>query len=134
MTRALFLALLSLMITGCASKGQPGESAMDTIIKSWLGEHVERVVDQWGIPDGEQKIMGRTIYVWGGTTGYATHTFQPPPAYGLSNSYSTSTAVGCTRKLEVNDNGTVVAGGYSGNDCCWATIAGQCKAWLNPRR
>jgi hypothetical protein len=65
MKRILFLAAL-LLIAGCASKGRPGESAMDTIIKSWLGEHVERVVDQWGIPDGEQKIMGRTIYVWGG--------------------------------------------------------------------
>jgi hypothetical protein len=124
-------ALAALAAVSCASK--PREEPMDTVIKSWFGEHIERVVDQWGMPDGEQKIMGRTLYVWGGTSGYATNTFRPPPAYGISNAYATTTPVGCTRRLEVSDTGTVVAGGYGGNSCCW-TMTSLCKAWLNPRR
>lgn len=129
----------ALLLAGCATGGY---AAMDSIISSWLGEHIETAVDQWGMPNREDKIAGRSIYVWDGGTTYVTISQSsaigwktaPTTAAAQSTTFAAGSPMSCTRMLEVDDKGIVTAGGYRGNNCCFATIAGHCKAWLNPRR
>lgn len=40
------------------------EKLMDEIMSSWLGAPLDAAISQWGFPDQERKIAGRTIYVW----------------------------------------------------------------------
>lgn len=141
----------TLLVAACSSTG-----TMRAILDSWSGEHIDAVVQQWGYPNEERQFRGRTLYVWHltqqatipsttTTTRRIDATAVASPisgrVYVSGDDTSTSTTFGggtitatCTRTIEVNADGIVVASEAQGNGCCVMAIAGICKSWINPRR
>ena len=116
------------------------DSTMTTVIDSWKGYNIDRVIDRWGYPTEERNIAGHKLYVWKTertvtSSGYTTtkpHTDSKGRTY-----YTTSTSGGGTtvytteRILEVDENNIVIKGQYGGNDLPF-TFMGIAKDWLNP--
>jgi len=109
---------LLIFVAGC--------SDMNAVMKSWEGFHISEAIAQWGDPDSQQEIAGRTIYRW------VDRDFMYMPQYstisGHDSSYgnlygSTYSTVSydmessCIRILEVNDDGYVIGGRWEGGKC-----------------
>jgi hypothetical protein len=131
MGRYLFVAFLGFCLSGCVS------SKMNSIMASWEGAHIDRVIAQWGYPAGERRIAGRTLYVWDRNVSVAmpstttvTGTVSPGGSYSATG---VTTGGGtfhgsCRRILEVNDRGYVVGWQWEGNNCPFAET-GPYAAW-----
>ena len=138
--KKIFFVLLFLVSVQIASFAFGVDSTMSTVMDSWKGYNIDKVIDRWGYPTDEKTIAGRKLYIWKTerkvtTSEYTTtkpHTDKKGRTY-----YTTSTTGGDTevytteRILEVDDNNNVIKGKYSGNDLPF-TFMGVAKEWLNP--
>ena len=136
-----FLSLLFILMATAISVFAFGiDSTMSTVMDSWKGYHIDKVIDRWGYPTDEKTIAGHKVYIWKtertetsneyietkshkdkkGRTYYTTQT------YGGGVEVYTS-----ERILEVDENNIVVRGKWSGNDLPF-TFMGVAKQWLNP--
>jgi hypothetical protein len=116
------------------------DSTMTTVMNSWMGCNIDKVIDRWGYPTEEKTIAGHKIFIWKTertvTTSEYTKTTPHTDKKGRTY-YTTSTTGGDTevytteRILEVDDNNNVIKGKYSGNDLPF-TFMGVAKEWLNP--
>ena len=116
------------------------DSTMTTVMDSWKGYHIDKVIDRWGYPAEEKTIAGHKIYIWRtertSTDGeYSTtkpHTDKKGRTYYTTTTYGGETTLLTTERiLEVDDNNIVIKGKYSGNDLPF-TFMGIAKEWLNP--
>lgn len=116
------------------------DSTMTTVMNSWMGCHINQVIDRWGYPTEEKTIAGHKLYYWTETrvvdNPVDSHTTVTKDKKGHTH-YDTYTTGGdrevytSTRIIEVDDKDIVIKGQYSGNDLPF-TFAGKAKKWLNP--
>lgn len=116
------------------------DSTMTTVIDSWKGCHIDKVIDRWGYPNEERNIAGHKLYIWKTERKVTTeeYTKTTPHTDKKGKTYYTTTTTGgnteiytTERILEVDENNMVVKGQYSGNDLPF-TFVGKAKDWLNP--
>ena len=133
----LFLAFISIQVCTFAFGV---DSTMTTVIDSWKGYHIDKVIDRWGYPNEEKTIAGHKLYVWKTertvTTSESTtttpHKDKKGNTYYTTSTYGGDTEIRTTERiLEVDDNNIVIRGQYSGNDLPF-TFVGVAKDWLNP--
>lgn len=136
--KRIALTLILLALAGCSTTGTMGE-----IVGSWQGEHIDTVVQQWGVPDREYKTAsGRTIYEWGSSTSGSMPTFATTTGHVSSTGHVHATTFttpshisgSCTRRLTADGDGKIINGAWGGSDCCVMAVAGRCAAWKNPAR
>lgn len=124
-----------LFLASCVST----KNTMEGIMSSWVGEDIDDVIDQWGYPDETRGFNDREIYIWrlrksvkltekSSTTGSVD-------AFGNYSEETRTTGGGtwhgvCVRKLEVDDDGTIVRWEWEGNNCPFSEI-GPYKNWRN---
>jgi hypothetical protein len=112
------ICFLLIAVTGCCN--------MDEVMTSWEGCHINEVIAQWGYPDSQQEIAGRTLYRWGDSG--SMYVPQTSTTYGHVNAYGGYTAntyysggynvqLYCIRTLEVDSRGYVISWQYEGNNC-----------------
>ena len=114
------LLVMLVWLGGCSTR-----QTMNDIMASWAGADIEEVVAQWGEPHEVRESQANKTYVWDYTTAKTTpkiriRTTSISGSTGSSGSSTTggSTAyVNCRRLLEVNPQGQVVDGQWSGNGC-----------------
>ena len=116
------------------------DSTMSTVMDSWKGCHIDKVIDRWGYPTDEKNIAGHKLYVWK-TERYETsseysetkaHTDKKGRTYYTTDTYGGGTQVYTSERiLEVDENNIVIKGTWSGNDLPF-TFVGKAKQWLNP--
>ena len=136
-----FLSIILLMFSMQVSTFAFGvDSTMTTVMDSWKGCHIDKVIDRWGYPTEEKTIAGHKIYIWKTertvtTSEHTTttpHTDSKGKTYYTTNTYGGGTEVYTSERiLEVDDNNIVIKGKYSGNDLPF-TFMGVAKDWLNP--
>ena len=133
----LFLVFISIQVCSFAFGV---DSTMTTVIDSWKGCNIDKVIDRWGYPTEEKTIAGHKIFIWKTerTVTTSEHTTTTPHKDKKGRTYYTTTTTGgdieiytTERILEVDENNTVVRGQYGGNDLPF-TFAGIAKKWLNP--
>lgn len=135
------LGILLLMVCLSASVFAFGvDSTMKVVMDSWMGCHIDQVIDRWGYPTEEKTIAGHKLYYWTETrvveNSVDSHTTVTKDKKGHKH-YDTYTTGGdttvytATRIIEVDDKGIVIKGQYSGNDLPF-TFMGKAKDWLNP--
>ena len=138
--KKIFCLMLFMLSFQTASFGFGIDSTMTTVMNSWIGCHIDRVIDRWGYPEEEKTIAGHKLYIWrtertSTTDEYTTtkpHTDKKGRTYYTSTTYGGETTVLTTERiLEVNEDNIVVRGKYSGNDLPF-TFMGVAKQWLNP--
>lgn len=131
--KALFAVLAVTTATGCSTT-----STMEGIMSSWMGAHMDEVVQQWGYPASAMPIGSQTVYTWS-ETAYLTMpavTQTTANVYG-NTMYATSTTTGggtsawtCTRMLAVDERNYVVRWQWQGNNCPF----GEVMQYANWRR
>jgi len=136
-----FLSILFLLIVTTASVFAFGvDSTMSTVMDSWKGCHIDKVIDRWGYPTDEKTVAGHKIYIWkterteteSEYTETKAHKDKKGRTYYTTETYGGSTQVYTSERiLEVDDNNIVVRGKWSGNDLPF-TFVGIAKQWLNP--
>ena len=138
--KKLLCTLLVVLSVQAATFAFGIESTMTTIMNSWEGCHIDQVINRWGYPTEERNVAGHKLYVWKTervvTTPQETttkpHTDKKGRTYYTSSTYGGETEVYTSERiLEVNDQGIVIRGQYSGNDLPF-TFMGKGKEWLNP--
>ena len=116
------------------------DSTMSTVMESWKGCHIDKVIDVWGYPTEEKTVAGHKIYIWKTertetTSEYTTtkkHTDKKGKTYYTTETYGGDTELLTTERiLEVDDDNIVLKGKWSGNDLPF-TFVGKAKQWLNP--
>ena len=116
------------------------DSTMTTVMDSWKGCHIDKVIDRWGYPTEEKTIAGHKLYIWktertvtsSENTTTKEHKDSKGRTYYTTQTYGGNTQLYTTeRTLEVDDNNIVIRGKYSGNDLPF-TFMGIAKDWLNP--
>lgn len=129
--------MISLQI--CAF-GMGVESTMSTVMDSWKGCHIDKVIDRWGYPTDEKTIAGHKIYIWkterietsSANTETKVHKDSKGRIYYTTTTYGGGTKVYTSERiLEVDENNIVIRGKWSGNDLPF-TFMGVAKKWLNP--
>jgi hypothetical protein len=124
------------LLTACSG----AFGTMDRVMRSWEGATLDQVIAQWGYPHQEQAIAGRRLYHW------HTHRSASIPAHTSatvnqigSTAYIEATTTGggtfhgaCRRTIEVDEQNIVRRWQWSGNNCPFATVAGEYANW--PRR
>jgi hypothetical protein len=116
----LFGILTLILLTGCSTT-----KTMNRIMSSWEGEHIDKVVAQWGYPDEEKEFRGKTLYIWQLNKSVYVPQSSTTTAniYGNSIHANTATSGGyvlngsCTRILEVDKSGYVSGWQWGGNNC-----------------
>lgn len=116
-------------------------------MRSWEGEHIDRVVARWGYPNAERDFRGRKLYIWNESSSYIMPSFSSTSGSAIVTSprtasiYTTTTGIGggavqgvCERVLEVDPTGKIVSWQWGGNNCCVMAVAGRCASWSNPAR
>lgn len=104
------------LLSGCGS-----ESVMEKIMNSWMGCHINGVIDQWGYPDYEKNIAGRKLFVWGEDTQVIK-----------SNTYHSYNYKACTRIFEVDNNNIIISWQWEGYDCPSFELD-EYKKWKNKK-
>ena len=116
------------------------DSTMETVMDSWKGSHIDKVIDRWGYPTDEKTVAGHKIYIWktertvtsSEHTETKAHTDKKGRTYYTTDTYGGDTEVyTAERIIEVDDKNIVVRGRWSGNDLPF-TFMGVAKDWLNP--
>jgi len=113
---------------------------MDGIMSSWKGASVDEAISQWGYPDAEREVAGRTLLIWSrdiqlstpgsaitsgtattiGNTGY--YTGQTTYSGGGVSNWN------CTRILEINEANRIIGVDWRGNNCPFME-AGPYRNW-----
>jgi hypothetical protein len=113
---------------------------MDGIMQSWVGSHVDEVINQWGYPSGERNVAGRRLVVWQEdvqlTMPATTNTTGTVNTYGntayvqaTTNTWGGGTSTwSCARILELNSINVVVGWEYRGNNCPFLEM-GKYSKW-----
>lgn len=135
------LSILTLLLMTTISTFAFGvDSTMSTVMDSWKGCHIDKVIDRWGYPTEEKTIAGHKIYVWKTervvtSDEYSTtkqHTDKKGRTYYTTETYGGDTQVYTSERiLEVDDKNIVTRGSWKGNDLPF-TFVGVAKQWLNP--
>ena len=129
------VAILMLLLASCVST----KDTMEEIMSSWVGEDIDSVINRWGYPDETQEFNDREIYIWrlrkSVNLAERSTTTGSVDAYGNYQEQTKTTGGGawhgvCVRKLEVNDDGTIVRWEWEGNNCPFSEI-GPYKDWRN---
>lgn len=129
MRKSLLLSAL-LLISGCDIA-----STMRGAIDSWKGAPLEAAVHQWGEPTQEYSRSGARTLTWTRVIGgvlpaQSFGTIGPGIGGARTIQMTTMPAVPvagwCSVHLLVDENNTITGGRYSGNDCCFNTLAGYC--------
>jgi hypothetical protein len=106
---SIFMIFLILVCTPLTAQSQ---EYYTTKIKTWLGHHIDQLVDKWGYPQESFKAPnGNTVYVYHreteATIYYHTDHFSIPlPARRY-----------CTTYFETDRRGIIVKGRGEGNAC-----------------
>lgn|GEM_PF-3271668 len=138
--KKLFSLLLIMLATTVSAFAFGVDSTMTTVMDSWKGYHIDKVIDRWGYPTDEKTLAGHKIYIWKTervetTEGYSTtkpHTDKKGRTYYTTETYGGGTEILTSERiLEVDENDIVVKGRWSGNDLPF-TFVGIAKQWLNP--
>ena len=138
--KKILSVLIILLATTVSTFAFGVDSTMATVMDSWKGSHIDKVIDRWGYPTDEKTVAGHKIYIWKTertvTTSESTtmkpHTDKKGRTYYTSQTYGGNTEVyTAERIIEVNDENIVVRGRWSGNDLPF-TFMGVAKDWLNP--
>ena len=138
--KKILIVFLCILITPIATFAFGIQSTMDTVMNSWMGCHIDRVIDRWGYPTEEKTIAGHKLYIWKTErtvtedeyTTTKEHTDKKGRTYYTSSTSGGGVEVYTTERiLEVDDNNIVIKGQYSGNDLPF-TFIGKAKEWLNP--
>jgi len=113
----LILSILPIfLLSGCGTK-----TVMNSIMSSWEGYHIDKVINQWGYPDYEKTVAGHKLLVW---------------EHNKSEFYTGSTNAlykikeYCTRTFEVDDKNIVISWEWKGNNCPFAELM-EYKNWRN---
>ena len=93
---------------------------MNRIMDSWIGEHIDSVINIWGYPSSEKTIAGHSLYIWDNGTALTEN------AWGTALLEQQS----CSRIFEVDKNNIIVKWQWKGVDCP-ATYCTS-KKWVNP--
>lgn len=125
MTRYLSFIASLLFLSACAT------ATLDEGLPKLQGRHIDTAIKYLGLPDNEQQIAGRKVYVWGHqnngsyirpVTTPTTYTSYSPyggsyVTYGRNTSYVTeSYNYTCTIKVVVNNKDIIQSSEYSGNE------------------
>ena len=138
--KKILMILLALLCTIISVFAFGVDSTMATVMDSWKGCHIDRVIDRWGYPTDEKTIAGHKLYIWKTertvtNDGYSTtreHQDSKGRTYYTTETTNASTEVRTTERiLEVDENNVVIKGKWSGNDLPF-TFVGIAKEWLNP--
>ena len=138
--KKIFFTLLLTCFTVLSTFAFGVESTMNTVMNSWQGCHIDKVINRWGYPTEERNVAGHKLYVWKterveSSSGYSEtkeHKDKKGNTYYTTENYGGGTEVYRTERiLEVNENNIVIRGQYSGNDLPF-TFMGKAKDWLNP--
>jgi hypothetical protein len=111
---------------------------MSGIMSSWEGQHIDSVISQWGYPDEQRDLRGRTLYIWQHNKSFyiPQSSTTTGSIYGNSLYARTSYSGGytmhgsCTRILEVDQRGCVVRWEWSGNNCPFLEVF-EYSTWKN---
>ena len=136
-----FLSVLFVLLATTISAFAFGvDSTMATVMDSWKGYHIDKVIDRWGYPTEEKTIAGHKLYIWKterivNNDEYTTtkeHKDNKGGTYYTTETYGGNTTVYTSERIiEVDENNIVVKGKWSGNDLPF-TFVGVAKQWLNP--
>ena len=138
--KKILSVLIILLATAVSTFAFGIDNTMATVMESWKGSYIDKVIDRWGYPTDEKTVAGHKIYIWKTertvTTSESTtmkpHTDKKGRTYYTSQTYGGNTEVyTAERIIEVNDENIVVRGRWSGNDLPF-TFMGVAKDWLNP--
>ena len=136
----ILVILLALLCTTISVFAFGVDSTMATVMDSWKGCHIDKVIDRWGYPTDERTIAGHKLYIWKTertvtNDGYSTtreHKDSKGRTYYTTETTNASTEIRTTERiLEVDENNIVTKGKWSGNDLPF-TFVGIAKEWLNP--
>ena len=62
--KKILISILAVIMIQPMSFAIGTKSTMGKIMDSWLGEHINTVMDSWGYPSQEKEIAGRKLYYW----------------------------------------------------------------------
>ena len=138
--KKILSVLLFMLFTTISTFAFGVDSTMSTVMDSWKGCHIDKVIDRWGYPTDEKTFAGHKVYIWKTertvtSSEYTTtkpHTDKKGRTYYTTETHGGNTQVyTAERILEVDENNMVVRGRWSGNDLPF-TFMGVAKEWLNP--
>lgn len=78
--RRIVVMAICLMVLGCSSDPNSfwrSPSAIITSLKQLEGQHLDAAIKRLGLPQAEQMIAGRKIYLWGDSGSVSTVQAQP---------------------------------------------------------
>ena len=119
--KKILLIAIALLLVQTSTFAVGAKSTMEKILGSWIGEHIDSVIDKWGYPTSEKKIAEHTLYVWDNGNVMVEDL--------LGISYTQRPA--CTRTFEVDSNNIIIKGAWEGVACPITNRAG--KKWVNPK-
>lgn len=119
--KKILLIVLGLFLVQNSTFAFGPRSTMDKIMGSWMGEHIDSVIAQWGYPTSEKQFSDHYIYVWDNGNVLIENL--------LNIGYSEKPA--CTRTFEVDSNKKIIKGTYVGMECPAFYLTG--KKWVNPK-
>ena len=119
--KKILLIALALFLVQTSTFAIGAKSTMEKILGSWIGEHIDAVIDKWGYPTSEKKFAEHTLYVWDNGNVMVEDL--------LGISYTQRPA--CTRTFEVDLNNRIIKGTSEGVACPATYLTG--KKWVNPR-
>ena len=119
--KKLLLTFLVLFLLQTITYAIGSKSTMEKIMGSWMGEHIDSVIEKWGYPTSEKKLAEHYLYVWdSGNT-------LTEDIWGLGYKQQPS----CTRTFEVDSANKIIKGVAVGVECPATYLTG--KKWVNPR-
>ena len=127
--KKIFGILLIMLATTISAFGLGVDKTMSTIMNSWKGCHIDRVMDQWGYPTEIKTAAGQKFYIWRTENNESLSAYTKPVSD--TNEKKNKKLFVMERIMEVDDQNIVVHGKWSGNDLPF-TFIGVAKHWLNP--
>ena len=62
--KKILLIILALLLVQTSSMAIGSRSTMEKIMGSWIGEHIDAVMNKWGYPTTEKNSLN-TLYMYG---------------------------------------------------------------------
>ena len=119
--KKVLLAILALFLVQTSSFAIGSKSTMEKIMNSWMGEHIDSVIAQWGYPTNEKKLAEHSLFIWD------KGNVMVEDLLGISYTQKPS----CTRTFEVDSNNKIIKWNWEGVACPAAYHLG--KNWVNPK-
>ena len=136
MKKLIILAILAIPLGAYA-----WESFMDKCISTWIGYPLNSVIKKWGYPDQEKSIAGKKLYIWE-TVDYDYNSVVTENGFSITSTdkkgRDTTFFIGsetpqleyCKKTLEVDNEGIIINGQWTGNACPKFYFVG--KKYVNP--